>query len=336
MGFNMSDVTSRRAVARSSVMALVPLCWGVVSVCHAQVSVLPRAGRMETAHTLGDGGFMVSGGYIPLESRLPRLGGVPIEDDMNIGGIELPRAVRYEAEGGLVPLTLGFGVTETTDLYLNGTIGSGTSQKRVQNFYGVPPDIYGAFIADGDLRFDRIYDQPLFDFGVGLKHQLKPDYGDGLPAVAVGVNGRFGYASDDFETFQDRTPADGFADFGVEGYTAVTVSAGELMQAHGRIAVSSSRKLGAQTSFGGGVEFGLVPGQLMVSGDFSSRRDIAGVEYRDTGEKLTVGFHYFLSPSTVVQFMTNTAGHLTLNLVQIGEKSTAVTPSAPSLEQELF
>ena len=126
------------------------------------------------------------------------------------------------------------------------------------------------------------------------------------------------------------------ADFGVEGYTAVTVSAGELVQAHGRVAVSSSRKLGAQTSFGGGAEFALVPGQFLVSADFSSRRDIAGVEYRSTKEKLTFGFHYFLSPTTSVQLMTNTSGHLMVSLAQIGEKSEGVSPSAPSLEQDLF
>jgi len=73
-----------------------------------------------------------------------------------------------------------------------------------------------------------------------------------------------------------------------------------------------------------------------VSADFSSRRDIAGVEYRTTAEKLTFGFRYFLSPSTSVQLMTNTSGHLLVSLAQIGEKSAGVAPSAPSLEQDLF
>jgi hypothetical protein len=335
MGGRMDDMVNGKW-ARKAAVALTCFCLAAALTAGAQVSTLPTAGRLDTAHTLGAGGFMVSGGFIPLETRLPRLNGVPIEDDLNIGGVELPRAVLYESDGGLIPLTLGFGLTETTDLYLNGTVGTGTSQKRVQNFYGVPTDIYGAFAADGDMRFDRIYDQPIFDFGLGLKHQLKPDYGDGLPAVAVGVSGRFGYASDDFETFKDKTPADGFEDFGVEGYTAVTISAGELVQAHGRAAVSSSRKLGAQTYFGGGAEFALVPGQLLVSADFSTRRDIAGVEYRATSDRLTFGFHYFLSPTTSVQLMTNSSGHLTLSLAQIGEKSAGVSPSAPSLEQDLF
>ncbi len=330
----MAFTVDRRWTTR--VVVAVALCCALAVSARAQISTLPMAGRLETAHTLGDGGFMVSGGLIRLETRLPRLNGVPIEDDLNIGGVELPRALRYEADGGLIPLTLGFGLSETTDLYLTGTAASGTSQKRVQNFYGVPSDIYGAFAAEGDLRFDRVYDQPLFDFGLGVKHQLKPDYGDGLPAVAVGVSGRFGYSSDDFGVFKDRTPADGFADFGLEGYTAVTISTGDLVQAHGRIAVSSARKLGPQTSFGGGAEFALVPGQLLVSGDFSSRRDIGGVEYRTTSDKLTFGLRYFLTPSTSVQFVTNTSGHLMLSLAQIGEKSAGVSPSAPSLEQDLF
>lgn len=336
MSFVFGDMARGRVAVSRSAIALVALCCVAASAAHAQLSLLPKAGRLDTAHTLGAGGFMVTGGVIPLKTRLPRVGSVAIEEDLNIGGVELPRATRYESDGTLIPLSLGFGLTETTDIYLDGTVSSGTSQKRVQNFYGVPPDIYGEFIEQGDFRYDRIYDQPLFDAGLGLKHQLKPDYGDGLPAVAVGVNGRFGYASDDFGTFQDKTPADGFADFGIEGYTAVTISAGELVQAHGRIGVSTSRKLGSQTSFGGGVEFGLVPGQLLVSADFLSRRDIAGVEYRDTGEKLTVGFHYYLTPSTVAQFMTNSAGHLTFSLVRIGDKSAGVAPSAPSLEQDLF
>ncbi len=334
-GGRMVDMVDRNWTC-AVVVAVAGLCWALASAAGAQVSTLPTAGRLETAHTLGDGGFMVSGGFIPLETRLPRLNGVPIEEDLNIGGVELPRAVLYESDGGLIPLTLGFGLTETTDLYLDGTVGSGTSQKRVQNFYGVPADIYGAFADEGDLRFDRVYDQPIFDFGVGVKHQLKPDYGDGLPAVAVGFRGRFGYASDDFEVFKDKTPADGFTDFGVEGYTAVTISAGDLVQAHGRVALSSARKLGAQTSFGGGAVFALIPEQLSVSADFSSRRDIAGVEYRTTAEKLTFGFRYFLSPSTSVQLMTNTSGHLLVSLAQIGEKSAGVAPSAPSLEQDLF
>lgn len=332
MGFMMRG----RPTAYGALIAVATFCWGVVGAARAQVSVLPIAGRMDTAHTLGDDGFMVSGGMLPLETRLPRTGGVPIEDELNIGGVELLRAVRYESDGNLIPLTLGFGLTETTDLYLNGTISSGASQKRVQNFYGVPANVYGEFVKNEDFRYDRIYNQPLFDFGLGLKRQLKPDYGDGLPAVAAGANARFGYASDDFGAFQDTTPADGLADFGIEGYLAVSVSAGELAQAHGRIGVSSSHKLGSQTSFGGGAEFALIPGQLLVSGDFSTRRDVAGVEYRDTGEKLTIGFHYLLSPSTTVQFTTNTAGHLMVNLIQVGEKSTAVAPSAPSMEQDLF
>ena len=205
----------RRAVAWTACLSLV------LGASASGLEAFPRAGLQETAYTLGSGGFSASIGVSPLETRLPNLGGSSIFQTLNVGGVEAEREVVYEADGSLIPILLGFGVGQSTDLYLSGTISVGTRQKTVKNYYDSPN-------LDGAL--DRIYDQPLFDAGVGIKRLLKPDYGDGLPAVAFGIRARAGYASDDFEEFKDDTPEDGYFSAGGDAYIALSASFGELLQ----------------------------------------------------------------------------------------------------------
>ncbi len=325
----------RRAAYVAATCLLLGL--GAALAGHAQIESSPQAGRLETAYTLGKGGFAVSGGYLQLnDRRLPGPGGVPIKKTLNLGGVALPREVVSFSDGGLIPIALRFSVGEATDLYLNGTLFSGTSQKTVRNFYGLPEEVLVGLVEEEQVQYDRVYDQPIFDFGLGIKHQIKREVGDGLPAVAFGLAGRFGYSADDFEGYQDSTPDDGFPDFGGTAYLAVSRSFGSLLVAHGLIGLSASQKLSAQSLVGGAVEYSLIPGELTVVADYATRRDVNGFEYKDRSEKLTIGIRYRLASGASIQILMSPGGHLLVNFARTGKRVEPIRPAEPQFDDQLF
>lgn len=294
----------------------------VLGASASEHGAFPRVGLQETAYTLGAGGFSASIGVSPLETRLPRLGGASIFQTLNVGGVEAEREVLYEAEGSLIPIMLGFGVSESTDLYLSGTVSVGTRQKTVKNYYDSP---------NPDGALDRIYDQPLFDAGIGIKRLLKPDYGDGLPSVAFGIRARAGYASDDFEEFKDDTPEDGYFSAGGDAYIALSASFGELFRAHGSAGLDVSQKMGARSLAGIGIEAAAVPGQLTVVASYAMRRNLAGIE---SSSLMTIGLQYHFSSTSSAQVYATREQEMYFEAARLGSKPEGLKPTGPM--QELF
>jgi hypothetical protein len=292
----------------------------------------PFAGLHPSAYPIGKGGYVVRGGFASYDGSLPGPNQVAITDNINIGGVQTRREIAYKADAGLVPLTLGFGVGERTDFYVTAGIGSGTSQKRISNFYGVQDDLY---LAAKD-RYDRVYDQPLFDFGMAVLSQLKPDLGDGLPAVGVRVSGRFGYTADDHGVFKDSTPEDGFPDFGGDVGLIVSQRIGEYAVAHGSAAFSAMRKLGSSLQYGGAIEFVLIPDRMVVSADYRTRHEFVGNEYTSTKDKTTAAVRYHLSKNVTAELASSFGGNLFLTLTRLGARETTITPKSPSAEGSLF
>jgi len=290
----------------------------------------PTVGLHPSAYTLGAGGYFVRGGFAPYEASLPGLNQVPIVENVNVGGVQMRRSIAYQADVSLVPLTIGFAVGERTDLYLTTGIGSGTSQKRVSNFYGVPDDLYRG----NENRYDRVYDQPMFDFGIALLSQMKPDLGDGLPAVAVRVGGRFGYTGDDHGVFKDATPEDGFPDFGGDIGLIVSQRIGEFMRAHGSASIVATRKLGTGLQYGGAFEFALIPDRMVISADYRSRHEIVGNEFTSTKDLVTAAVRYHLSKNVTAEFAASPGGNLFLTLTHLGRRTETIAPKTP--EGSLF
>ncbi len=294
----------------------------VLGASASELGAFPRAGLQETAHTLGAGGFSASIGLSALETRLPKLGGASMFQTLNVGGVEAEREVLYEAEGSLIPIMIGFGVSESTDLYLSGTVSVGTRQKTVKNYYDSP---------NPDGALDRIYDQPLFDAGIGIKRLLKPDYGDGLPAVAFGLRARAGYASDDFEEFKDDTPEDGYFSAGGDVYIALSASFGDLFRAHGSAGLDVSQKMGARSLAGVGIEAAAIPGQLTFAASYLMRRNLAGIE---SSSIMTVGLQYQFSPTSSAQVYATAEQEMYFEAARLGSKREGLKPTGPV--QELF
>jgi hypothetical protein len=316
--------------------------FGFVLVCTAalpgaaQIAVLPHVGDFPTAYPLGRGGFAVRAGYEPFRTRLPPLNRPPITQSLDIGGVPMDRRVTYVGDAGLAPLVLSFGVGEATDFSVAATLASGTSEKRITNFYGVPEDVY----RDSALQYDRVYGQPVFDVGLGIRHQFKPDLGDGLPALAAGVVGRFGFTGDDVPTgageFRDSSPADGFPDFGGAPYLAGSLRVGEYAYAHGHLGLLVSRKLGAGLVYGAAGEVTLVPDRMSASASFVTRRETAGLEHSKVKENFALGIRYHLSSGAAVQLTATPEGSVLFTLTRLGEKAEQIAPQPPRPQERLF
>ncbi|MBM3216034.1 hypothetical protein FJZ36_14090 [Candidatus Poribacteria bacterium] len=298
----------------------------------AEMADMPFVGQHSTAYPLGRGGFVVGAGFVPYDRQLPRPGRPAMRAQMNIGGVEIERQTQYIGDGAFLPARLGFAVGDATDLYLTATTGSGTSEKRIDNFYGVPDDDYRSDIQ----RYTRVYDQPVFDFGIDLRSQLKPDLGDGLPAVAVEVGGRFGYTADDHGEFQDTTPDSGFLDVGGTASLLASQRFGPYLRAHAAAGIVATQKLGTELVYGAAGEFSIIPDQMSVVADYRTRRDIAGSSFSKTKEVLGVGVQYYLGATAVAQLTSSLHGSVYLSLTRVGARAETIAPQAPTVDGGLF
>lgn len=290
-------------------------------------------GLHPTAYPLGKGGSLIRTGLIPYNGRLPHLNRPALLENITVGGIQTRREISYIADVTLIPFLFGFGVGSQTDFYLSAGIGSGTSQKRVANFYGVPPDVYAK---NPDSRYDRIYSQPLFDVGLAIFSQLKPELGDGLPAVGVRVSGRFGYTADDHNSFKDLTPEDGFPDFGGDLSILASQQFGEYLALHGSLTLSSSRKLGPRLLYGGALEFVLIPHHMTLSADFKTQHEFVGNEFSQLPEKLVVAVRYHVRSGLAAELASSLSGHLFLTLTRLGTRPSPIVPHIPRSEDVPF
>ena len=145
----------------------------------AQSPPATQLGVMQTADTLGKGGYTTSVGMFQIDRK--KLDATPKQPQrVVIGNFEGLHNVELEVNTFLIPARLTYGIGERLDLLLGATFSTGGARKIVPDFYRIG-DTYDAEESIDATQDRRVYEQSIFDLVVGLKHNIKPDQQDGFP-----------------------------------------------------------------------------------------------------------------------------------------------------------
>ena len=264
----------------------------------AQSPPVTQLGVMQTADTLGKGGYTTAVGMFQVDRK--KLDDTPKQPQrVIIGNFEGLHNVEFEVNTFLIPVQLTYGIGERLDLLLGATFSTGGAHKIVPDFYRIG-DTYDVEESIDSTRDRRVYEQSIFDFVVGLKHNIKPDRQDGLPGISIGGDVQVGFTADDQlnsdKEFVDASPADGFPFVGVNTYLVGTQRFGQFMRVHAGVgSYLSTKSLKSTDSFQLlwqlGVEFAFSDNFWLVT-DFSRRRALSGITLNDL---ISIGFRYKLS-----------------------------------------
>ncbi len=298
----------------------------------------PQLGVMQTAETLGKGGYITSLGMFQFKKK--KLDSSPRQpQSVVIGNFEGLHNVEFEVEIFLAPVRLTYGIDERLDLILGATFSTGGARKIIPDFYRLG-ELGNEERPLDPTRDRRVYDQSIFDVVVGLKYNIKPDLQDGLPSVSIGGDVQIGFTADDKlnsdREFLDRSPADSFPFVGINTYLVGTQRFGQFIKAHAGIgSYLSSKFLKTTDSFlltwqlGGEVAFS---DNFWIVGDFSRKLPISGVTINDL---LSLGFRYKLSETASFHVGYVSEPGFQFYLTVGGEKE-GVTPQAPEGGDDLL
>lgn len=264
----------------------------------AQSPPVTQLGVMQTADTLGKGGYTTSMGMFQVDRR--KLDTAPKQPQrVVIDNFEGLHNVELDVNTFLIPTRLTYGIGERLDLLLGVTFSTGGARKIVPDFYRIG-DTYDTERSLDATQDRRVYEQSIFDLIVGLKHNIKPDLQDGLPGISIGGDVQVGFTADDQlnsdKEFVDASPADGFPFMGVNTYLVGTQRFGQFMRIHAGIgSYLSSKSLKTSDSFlliwQLGAEFAFTDSFWLVA-DFSRSRAFSGITINDL---ISIGFRYKLS-----------------------------------------
>ena len=270
-----------------------------------------KLGVMQTAHTLGKGGYITSIGII--QKKKENIS--ETKQDIIIGNFEESHIVELKANVKLVPIRLTYGVGDHLDLILGGTLASGESKKIVKDFYNT-----------GNMHRDqRVYNQPIFETVIGMKHNIKPDAGDGLPTISIGAEFQTGYTIDHTidKKFSDTSPADGASFLGIIPYIAITQPMMSDFHMHAVIGSHFFSNLNSFWQLGGELELNE---KIWVLGNYSNRIMTNGIETkRPTG----FGLRYNLSDQASLSVNFTTAPGIQFNLMFGGLGKRITGPKTP-------
>ena len=265
---------------------------------YAQSPPVTQLGVMQTADTLGKGGYTTSFGMFQIDRK--KLDTDPKQPQrIVIGNFEGLHNVEFDVNTFLIPARLTYGIGERLDLLLGATFSTSNAQKIVPDFYRIG-DTYDAEQSIDATRDRRVYEQSIFDFVTGLKYNIKPDLQDGLPGISIGGDVQIGFTADDQlnsdKEFLDPAPADSFPFMGVNTYLVGTQRFGQFMRLHvGVGSYLSSKSLKSSDSFlllwQLGAEFAFSDNFWLV-GDFTRRHALSGITINDL---IGIGFRYKLS-----------------------------------------
>ena len=294
----------------------------------AQGPPVTQLGVMQTADTLGKGGYATSFGMFQVDRK--KLDITPKQPQrVVIGNFEGLHNVELDVSTFLIPAQLTYGIGERLDLLLGATFSTGSGQKIIPDFYRIG-DTDAEQPVDA-TRDRRVYEQAIFDLVVGLKHNIKPDLQDGLPGISIGGDVQVGFTADDQlnseKEFVDASPADSFPFMGLTTYLVGTQRFGQFMRAHGGIGSHlSSKSLKAADSFQLlwqlGAEFAFSDSFWLV-GDFSRRRALSGITINDL---ISIGFRYKLSDTAAFNIGYVTKPGFQFYLTIGGGKDSVVAP----------
>ena len=296
----------------------------------AQSPPVTQLGVMQTADTLGKGGHTTSVGMFQVDRK--KLDETPKQPQrVVIGNFEGLHNVEFDVNTFLIPAQLTYGIGERLDLLLGATFSTGGARKIVPDFYRIG-DTYDAEESVDPTQDRRVYEQPLFDLVIGLKHNIKPDQQDGLPGISIGGDVQVGFTADDQlnsdKEFSDASPADGFPFMGVNTYLVGTQRFGQFMRVHAGVgSYLSSKSLKSTDSFQLlwqlGAEIAFSDDFWLVS-DFSRRRAFSGITINDL---ISIGFRYKLSDTAAFNIGYVTEPGFQFHLTVGGEKGGAVVPA---------
>ena len=297
----------------------------------AQSPPVTQLGVMQTADTLGKGGYGTSFGMFQLD-RI-KLDVTPKQPQrVVIGNFEGLHNVEFDVNTFLIPARLTYGIGERLDLHLGSTFSTGGAQKIVPDFYRIG-DAYDAEESPDTTRDRRVYEQSIFDLVVGLKYNIKPDLQDGFPSISIGGDIQTGFTADDQlnsdKEFIDASPADSFPFMGVNTYLVGTQRFGQFMRIHAGVgSYLSSKSLKASDSFQLiwqlGAEFAFSESFWLV-GDFSRRRPFSGITINDL---ISIGFRYKLSDTAAFNIGYVTEPGFQFYLTVGGGRGGVVAPEA--------
>ena len=295
----------------------------------AQGPPVTQLGVMQTADTLGKGGYTTSVGMFQVD-RL-KLDETPKQPQrMIVGNFEGLHNVEFEINTFLIPAQLTYGIGERLDLLLGATFSTGGARKIVPDFYRIG-DTYDAEDSLDPTQDRRVYEQSIFDIVIGLKHNIKPDQQDGLPGISIGGDVQVGFTADDQlnsdKEFVDASPADSFPFMGINTYLVGTQRFGQFMRVHAGVgSYLSSKSLKSTDSFqllwqlGAEVAFS---NNFWLVGDFSRRRIFSGVAINDL---ISIGFRYRLSDTAAFNIGLVTEPGFQFYLTVGGDKERIVAP----------
>ena len=304
----------------------------------AQSPPVTQLGIMQTADTLGKGGYTTSFGMYQLDRQ--KLGATAKQPQrVIIGNFEGLHNVELDVSTFLIPAQFTYGIGERLDLLLGATFSTGGAHKIVPDFYQIG-DTYDIEQGLDPTRDRRVYDQPIFDLVVGLKHNIKPDLQDGLPGISLGGDVQIGFTADDQlnsnKEFLDPSPADGFPFMGVNTYLVGTQRFGQFMRVHAGIgSYLSSKSLKATDSFlliwQLGAEL-VLSNNFWLVGEFSRRRVLSSIAINDL---ISIGFRYKLSDTAALN-----VGYITEPGIQfyltIGGRTDGAVPPEEGRDDLLF
>ncbi len=288
-----------------------------------------QLGVMQTADTLGKGGYTTSVGMFQIDRK--QLDVTPKQPQrVVIGNFEGLHNVEFEVNTFLIPAQLTYGIGERLDLLLGATFSTGGARKIVPDFYRLG-DTYDADESIDRTQDRRVYDQSIFDLVVGLKHNIKPDLQDGLPGISIGGDVQLGFTADDQlnadKEFADASPADSFPFIGINTYLVGTQRFGQFMRVHAGVgSYLSSKSLKSTDSFQLlwqlGTEFAFSNNFWLVA-DFSRRRALSGITINDL---ISIGFRYKLSDTASFNIGFVTEPGFQFYLTVGGDKGGAAAP----------
>ena len=295
----------------------------------AQSPPVTQLGVMQTADTLGKGGYTTSVGMFQVDKK--KLDETPKQPQrVVIGNFEGLHNVEFDVNTFLIPAQLTYGIGERLDLLLGATFSTGGARKIVPDFYRIG-DTYDAEESVDTIRDRRVYEQSIFDLVIGLKHNIIPDQQDGLPGISIGGDVQVGFTADDQlnsdKEFVDASPADGFPFVGVNTYLVGTQRFGQFMRVHVGVGnYLSSKSLKSTDSFQLlwqlGAEIAFSDDFWLVS-DFSRRRAFSGITINDL---ISIGFRYKLSDTAAFNIGYVTEPGFQFHLTVGGEKGGGVAP----------
>ena len=295
----------------------------------AQSSPVTQLGVMQTADTLGKGGYTTSMGMFQIDRK--KLDETPKQPQrVIIGNFEGLHNVEFEVNTFLIPAQLTYGIGERLDLLLGATFSTGGARKIVPDFYRIG-DTYDAEESIDSTQDRRVYDQSIFDLVIGLKHNIKPDQQDGLPGISIGGDVQVGFTADDQlnsdKEFVDASPADSFPFMGINTYLVGTQQFGQFMRVHAGVgSYLSSKSLKSTDSFQLlwqlGTEFAFSDSFWLV-GEFSRKRVFSGIAVNDL---ISIGFRYRLSDTTAFNIGYVTEPGFQFHLTVGGSKAGIVVP----------